>query len=393
MNTAVAAPKAAEAANTQIVTIEPEKYVAAVFQPFAKRVKAAIKAVEGLKYDITTTAGMDMAKEARALFRAIRIEANKERELRKAPIIAIGRLLDTRNSELAAQVAPYEDKFDADIKAEEKRKEDEKAARLKAEAERNAAIQERIDAIKNKPLEAITMTSAQVEDMVAGLLQLVPTAGDYGDRFVEAEALIITTAEQLRAMARDKKAGEDMAAEQAEKQRQLEVERAKQEREAAIAKRITDIKSKVFDGAECQTSAEIEKLIAGLNDCQITEELFGAAVSQAIAARNVALASLQSQLETLRKMEAVSKPETQAQEPTTSTPEQTQPESKAETTQTPEHQPEPLPEPERGPDAQAFMMAKVTSFLKTRDFGANENRIRAVLVEFVKFCNNDTPPF
>ncbi|OGT02128.1 MAG: hypothetical protein A2143_00590 [Gallionellales bacterium RBG_16_57_15] len=266
------------------MTIDPPTYVATVYEPFHARLSAAIEASNGVKYEITTKGGMEVAKLHRAVFRDIRIEGEKARSARKAPILEIGKLLDSKYKEIAAQVEPHESRFDTDIKAEEKRLEDEKAAKIKDEAERASAIQTRIDNIKNLPLKALTLTSKGIQEYcIDALTGIVPDAEHFGERFVEAEIAIKTSLEQLGGMLEGKKAQERLAAQQeaqakadaearakreAEEQiaREAEAIRLKQEREQierdraelATQRQESEARQKALDDAEAAAKAKIE---------------------------------------------------------------------------------------------------------------------------------------
>ncbi|HLP99172.1 MAG TPA: hypothetical protein VK149_12090 [Sideroxyarcus sp.] len=213
---------------TELLTIDPDTFVDTVYEPFETRLTKALEASKDVAYVITTKEGMEVAKTHRRVFRDIRIELEKKREESKGPIIKIGKLIDSRAKEITAKVTPEEERFDKDIKAEEQRIEDEKAAKIKAEAERNAQIQSAIDAIKNIPLKAIQMNSAQTEEELVALHKIVPSADVYGERFVEAEIAIKASIDQLNLMLEGKKAQEQLAAMQ-------EAQRIEEERLARIA--------------------------------------------------------------------------------------------------------------------------------------------------------------
>jgi hypothetical protein len=215
-------------APTALITIEPQAYVTAVYEPFEKAFHDAVVAYKDVTYVITTKVGMETAKRARATFRDIRINGEKRRVERKAPIIEIGKLLDSRYKEIAALVAPYETRFDTDIQAEERRLEDDRAAKIKAEAERNSAIQIRIDEIKNAPLTALNQSAQCTQVVIDALSAIVPNKDVYGERFVEAEVAIKTSIDQLALMLSGKLAQEQLAAQQ-------EAQRIENERLAEIA--------------------------------------------------------------------------------------------------------------------------------------------------------------
>lgn len=238
-----------------IITIEPKAYVEAVYESFQDTLTKAVTTYGKATYNISTKSGMETAKEARAAFREIRIGGNKEREARKAPLIEIGKLLDSRYKEIAAQVAPYEERFDADIKAEEKKIEDEKAAKIKAEAERANAIQVLIDDIRNAPLAAIPLSVIETNEIISELTGIVPNYDVYGERFVEAELLLTTTIASLTEMLKGKEAQEIILKQQEEK-------RIEDERLAAIAEQeriAIDARIRAEQEAEVQRIKEAQE--------------------------------------------------------------------------------------------------------------------------------------
>jgi hypothetical protein len=295
-----------------LVTLDPETYVAAVYAPFNTRLEAAIQKVEGVTYDITTTAGMDTAKECRALFRAIRIESDKERATRKAPIISIGKLLDSKNAEIEKAVDPFESKFDADIKAEEKRKDDEKAARIKAEAERQSALDAKIKHITEAPLRAISMSASDTRAVIEELQQIVPTPETYEERFVEAEVALNAAITALESLHQGKVAIEQQQAEAVERERQALAQQNEQARIDGIKARITAIKNHVLDASSCEHSAEMEIIIAKVNAI-VVDESYAEFNAEAEEAKAATLTNLTRQLKFI-KMEEEAKAKAAADE-------------------------------------------------------------------------------
>lgn len=261
-----------------IVTIDPQSYVAEVFAPFQKRLDAAVASAtsariitdggevlylgeDGTTHQITTKIGMELAKAKRRILKAIRIDSDKERATRKAPILTIGKLLDSRYKEIEAAVTPLEELFDADITAEEKRIEDEKAAKIKAEAERQAAIQTRLDAIKGAPIKALNMTADEATSMLAELELAQPVKELFGERYVEAELALETSIAQLKAMIEGKRAQEELA-------RHVAEQRAEQERQAAEAARL-----QAEAEARAKADREAEEAIARAELARQQEEI------------------------------------------------------------------------------------------------------------------------
>ncbi|MFZ6655885.1 hypothetical protein [Undibacterium sp. TJN19] len=171
-------------AASQLITLDPIKYVAEVFKPFSDKFEILKAEADAITPDASTPAGMESAVRYRAAFRDdIRIAGEKARAARKAPILEIGKLLDSRYKDLVAIVEPYEAKFHDAIKAEEKRKEDAK----KAEAARQDEIRQRLVAIRELPLQAIGKTSAEIAAMLIALDADEPTE-DFGALLDAAKA-------------------------------------------------------------------------------------------------------------------------------------------------------------------------------------------------------------
>jgi len=99
---------------------------------------------QGIVYDVLTPAGLKDAKAARAELRAIRIDLEKTRKEIKSPALLRCQLIDSEAKKIAAELEALENPIDAQIKAEEERKEFERTraereAKEKAEAEERAA--------------------------------------------------------------------------------------------------------------------------------------------------------------------------------------------------------------------------------------------------------------
>lgn len=229
-------PDPAAAVVAQLATIKPEQYVIEVFKPFRERLKKAAKAASSVTYEITTTAGMAVAKEQRAIFRKIRTEAEAMRKERKAPIIEIGKLLDARYKELEAGIAALEDKYDADIKAEEARKEEEKQRAIEAERVRVEAIQNRIKGIRDVPLQLMQADSAAIASASAAWSDVVLVPEEYDEFLEDALSAVNATIVELGKLHKQAVAREQEAA-RIERERaelaQLKAEQEKRERAAA----------------------------------------------------------------------------------------------------------------------------------------------------------------
>ena len=317
-------------ATTDLLTIEPPRYVAEIYKPFHERLEMAIAESRDVAYNIQTKHGMEVAKLKRALFRTIRTDGEKERAARKAPIIEIGKLLDAKYKEMVAQIEPYETRFDNDIKVEEKRLDDEKAARIKAESEESARVQGLIDNIKGFPLKAIDLTSGGIQEYLIDALEgMTPDSATFGDRFVEAEVAINTSLTQLRGMLAGKQAQEQLAEQQAaqakleesarlqreadeKKAREAEAERIQDEREqierdrAELAKMRgeAEARQRMLDEAEAKARADAEAKMRAEQEAQRAAEAKKAAQEAAAMAEQAKIADLQKTLDRGEEIEA-----------------------------------------------------------------------------------------
>lgn len=237
----------------QLITIEPAKYVELVFEPFAKRLADAKTLADAATFDAATTAGMAVAVKHRATFREIRVESEKARKVRKAPILEIGKLLDSRQKEIESEIEPYESRFDSAIKAEEQRKEAEKAAKAAAEKTRVDAIRAKIDAIRSTPAKWLNKPSSEIgvaaDHLSETVIALEEWAEFTGEAVVERDhavkqmremqvAMQAHEAEQAR-LAEERAALERERGEAAERERVAAAEReaqAKRDREALAAR-------------------------------------------------------------------------------------------------------------------------------------------------------------
>lgn len=161
---------------SQLITLDPATYVTEVFQPFLDKFAALKAEADAITADASTPAGMEICIKYRASFRDdVRIAGEKARVDRKAPILAIGKLLDSRYAELKTEVLPYEAKFDAAIEAEKKRKEEIKAA----EKAREEQTRLRLVAMRELPLGAIGKNSTEIGAMLEALVADEP-GEDFG---------------------------------------------------------------------------------------------------------------------------------------------------------------------------------------------------------------------
>jgi hypothetical protein len=230
-----------------VVTLSPEKYAAEVYQPFKAKLASAIDSVRAIDYDIKTTAGMQVAIKARALFRDLRVDADKERKARKEPITKIGKLLESGFDGVEELITPLELLFDADIKAEEGRKETERLVKVAAERARIEGLQAKIQAIRDLALAATGNSSATIKVLLETLASTEVEAETFADFTDDARKAVCETALRLEELfgaadAAEKAEAARLAAVAAEQDR-IAAERkelARQQAELAVAKAAQD---------------------------------------------------------------------------------------------------------------------------------------------------------
>jgi len=115
----------------------------------------------GQLFEVSTTKGMNEAKEARAEVKGYRVALEKVRVEIKAPALERTRLIDAEAKRITAELLAIEEPIDQQIKTEEQRKEEEKAAKAKAEAARITGIAAKISAIRH-PVSLVANPSATV---------------------------------------------------------------------------------------------------------------------------------------------------------------------------------------------------------------------------------------
>lgn len=182
------------------------------------------------KYDVTTTAGMKLAREARAEIREYRVSLEKKRVEIKAPALERCRQIDTEAKRITAQLSALEDPIDEQIKAEEGRVEAERAERARLERMRIEALHAQLDAIRRLPMEVAGKPVADVEKALRRALDL--DLSEFQRDMPDAALAVKTEAVERLTALRDER-----VAFEAEQQR-LAAERAELERlKAAEAER------------------------------------------------------------------------------------------------------------------------------------------------------------
>ena len=120
----------------------------AEYSPTAAAMAELRQKYENAVFEVSTTNGMAEAIAARRAIREPRIALEKLRKELKAPALERSRLIDAEAKELTQQLEALEGPIDAQIKAEEQRKDADKAERERIEREKMAELQKRVASVR-----------------------------------------------------------------------------------------------------------------------------------------------------------------------------------------------------------------------------------------------------
>lgn len=202
----------------------------------------------GKTYDLTTVKGNDAARGDRLRCVTLRTSLEKRRKELKAPVLAYGKLIDTEAARITAEIEALEAPIDAQILADEARREAEKAERERIEREKAEAHAARLATVNGYAdrCRAPDMTADRIS---AGMARL--EAADLSDpdnaravELADARCRTLETMRLLHAQAQSREAeaarqeairleNERQAAALAEERKRIEAEAAEIRRQAA----------------------------------------------------------------------------------------------------------------------------------------------------------------
>jgi hypothetical protein len=310
-----------KAPDNALVILNPTQFATELFQPFVDQLTSAKRKAAREKYDITTKEGLAKAKELKATFVTIRTTADKTKAAAKRPIDESGKKILEHFNKLAEAARAEEAKHAAAIEAEEKRQADERQRKLDEERERVAALEGKVDALRQLPQTCAGLNSDQLRDAIEQWTNFSPAKADYQEYFEDAVIALEVSVNELRKML-DQALQAEAAARQAELDRQelerLRTEQAERERVAAEQKRQADEAAAAAAAqlaAQQEALARSQRIMADLMDLQkrgmvdgdaltlhkaivdlqavdVGAERFGDMASMAVGARDMAVNSL-----------------------------------------------------------------------------------------------------
>lgn len=213
----------------------------------------------GVVYDVATSKGMDDAKAARLAIREPRYEIERIRKAAKAPILALGKKLDTEASRITSELLKLEEPIDQQIKSEEDRKEREKQAKIEAEQKRVAGHQERVAYLRGNQ----TLSASSGAALIANHISDLESESTEGLEEFEQQGVDAKTAglARLRALHEAALAHEaEQARIKAEREELARLRKAEEERQAAERARIAEEERQARAVREAEAAKQAEEL-------------------------------------------------------------------------------------------------------------------------------------
>jgi colicin import membrane protein len=214
------------------------------------------------KWVITDTASLDAAKQARADVRDVRFALEHARKARKENLLDASRRIDAEAKRLTAAILEIETPIDEAVKAEERRREDERLAKQRAEQQRVADLAKRITDIRYRVASVAHQTAEAIAEELADLRELAANPGDFQEMQAVAEQAITETLERVTKLHADAVQREAEVAQVREQQAEIRrlkerlAEAERKQKEEADAQRLKT------EAGEAKLRAEREALEA-----------------------------------------------------------------------------------------------------------------------------------
>lgn len=185
--------------NAQIKDIPTVVTEIAEYSPTAAALADLRHRFLGIAFNVSTTKGMDEAKKARQEVKGYRTALEAKRKEIKAPALERCRLIDDEAKTITAALLELEEPIDQQIKAEEARKEAEKAAKAEVERQRVAAIRVQIETIKNHAAFAVGKSAEAILKILSGV-ECFEIGEDFQEFKPDAEQAKAETLDKLKTL-------------------------------------------------------------------------------------------------------------------------------------------------------------------------------------------------
>ncbi|OZI59913.1 hypothetical protein [Bordetella genomosp. 11] len=260
-------------------------------------------------FDVTTTAGDKAAREFRKRCVTTRTAASEAYESWNKPILAMQAAAREKRDYILTEVKAIEGPIDEQIKAEEKRRDEIKAAKEAAELARQQAIQARINTLGQFAAKAVGKSSTDILALRDELADMPITTELFEHRTGEATVLHAQTSATLEDLYNAALAQEQEQARLAAERARLEQERKEQEALAKAAReaeeaRMAAERAKLAEeqaALKAATEAEAARQEAARAEQRRQEEAAAAAARQREEEAAAALRAQQEKLDRERR--------------------------------------------------------------------------------------------
>lgn len=205
----------------------------------------------GVKYEVMTSAGMDLAKKDRRELVTLRTSLEAKRKEIKAPALERCQLIDAEAKRITTELLALEKPIDEQIKAEEARKEEERAEKARVAAAAQKVLDDKILEIGKLPIRCIGKSADEIALFLA-TLEAKEIGGEFtGETRARAEAAKAGAVEEIRtvhaAMVEAEAKAAALKAEQEAEAARMEEERIERERLAAIEREANEKRQAELD--------------------------------------------------------------------------------------------------------------------------------------------------
>ncbi len=292
--------------STQLAPIERAKAVLSFDETKAKLSELAAKS--GRIVEITSAPGYQEAHRARMDLKNTRVEVQRRAKDAREDATAYSKAVIAAEKELIGVIEPEESRLQALQDAWDAAREAERQAKIRAEQDRIAAIQNRISNIRTAPMRFLDPSSDALRRGLADL-QAIVIGEDFAEFAPAAEAAkaeAIATTETLITAAEQREAAEAervaVAAAKAEADR-IEAERLAAER-AELERQRAELRAQQEAVAKAQEEAEAAQRAAQEAQRKAEEDARRAELERQREAERVAREAAEAQAEAARKQAA-----------------------------------------------------------------------------------------
>lgn len=206
------------------------------------------KKYQGATFDLTTTKGDKEARAARLELVSLRGMLEKRRKELKKPALEFGQKIDAEAERITGEIKALENPIDAQIVADENRRASEKAERDRIEAERIAAHQTKLAAMRGCVARAQGLPSARIAKGIEQVEAIMLGVTAWEEFAAEAATAKQETLAAMRLMFDTAKARED-------EDTRVEAQRVENERIAAENRAAAELLAEQKRALDAQAAA------------------------------------------------------------------------------------------------------------------------------------------